>query len=131
MFANFTSRMALILVHDLLAAVAAVLAMAGIVAWFLKPPPPQPASHLTINLPSGSALATAILPLAYSPDGAHLAYVGTAPGSDGQLFLRTMDDPAPKPLAGTEGAAAPLLAFAGALDSTATSCARDRTPYSR
>ena len=66
-------------------------------------------SHLSIVLPEGDLLAeTNRLPLALSPDGRLLAYVGLHDGKR-QLFLRTLSEREPVAVAGTDGAVSPFF----------------------
>jgi len=66
-------------------------------------------SHLSIVLPEGDLLAeTNRLPLALSPDGRLLAYVGLHDGKR-QLFLRALSEREPVAVAGTDGAVSPFF----------------------
>ena len=65
--------------------------------------------RLSIALPEGDELEdTNHLPLAISPDGSRIAYVGSRAGGR-KLFLRNLGDTAPILLAGTEGARMPFF----------------------
>ncbi len=91
----------------LVAALAASTLLAA-AAWILKTPPapklvrlsmlPQEKAVLHLRLNSGMAL---------SPDGSHLAFVATLEGRS-QLWVRTLDSLAARPLASTDGAAFPF-----------------------
>ncbi len=66
-------------------------------------------TRLSIVLPEGDLLAeTNRLPLALSPDGRLLAYVGLRNGKR-QLFLRALSEREPGAVPGTEGAATPFF----------------------
>ncbi len=66
-------------------------------------------AHLAIALPDGDRFAdTNRQPLALSPDGTLLAYVGLRDGLS-QLFLRRLAEREPVVLAGTEGGAVPFF----------------------
>jgi Tol biopolymer transport system component len=65
--------------------------------------------HLQIVLPDGDEIANPDLsPVAVSPDGSRIAYAASRDGRS-QLFVRTLTDPVPKALAGTEGATSPFF----------------------
>ena len=87
-------------------------AVAGLAVWQWRPAPaspPLPVSRFSITLPEGQRLAAANLPpLAFSPDGTHLAYAGIRNGVQ-QLYVRAMDSLEANPIAGTEGADAPFF----------------------
>jgi serine/threonine-protein kinase len=100
--------------HTVLFSIGALLvgaAIAGLAVWKLKPSPPlpRPVTRFTITLPPDQRLAE--LPqsvLALSPDGTKLAYVAVRSAVQ-QIYLRYMDNPEAKPVAGTEGAADPFF----------------------
>jgi len=87
---------------------ALVAVIAGLAVWLMKPAQRTVHSQvvrLTVSLPPGERVAFAAgSPLAISPDGTRLVYVG-----GDRLYLRPMDDLAAKPIAGTEGAYAPFF----------------------
>lgn len=65
--------------------------------------------RLSVALPDGDEVTdTNHLPLAIAPDGSRIAYVGWRDGSR-KLFLRSLGDTAPVPLAGTDGARMPFF----------------------
>jgi serine/threonine-protein kinase len=67
-------------------------------------------SRLSIVLPEGDEVASLHLrPLAMSPDGASVVYVGLRGDNAEQLYLRALDEAEPKALAGTEGARSPFF----------------------
>jgi eukaryotic-like serine/threonine-protein kinase len=92
----------------------AILVTAGISRfWFAGSAPPAPAiagsPHLSMALPDGDEVAASeIAPLAVSPDGQRVVYVGRRAGKI-ELYMRTLRDPEPKVLAGTEGAFSPFF----------------------
>jgi Tol biopolymer transport system component len=104
---RFLGRAAPILVPGALLLGAAI---AGLAVWNLKPTPSQPVTRTVINLPPGQKLAglDAGTAVAISPDGTHLAYVGTQGGTQ-QLYLRAMDNPEATPIPGTEGGVNPFF----------------------
>ena len=75
-------------------------------------PAPRPVSpqRLTLTLPSSAPLVVPSLnpSLALSPDGNRLVYVA-ASGGGLQLYMRALDQPAPAPIAGTEGGIGPFF----------------------
>jgi Tol biopolymer transport system component len=93
------------------AAVASVLAatIAALVVWnLMRAPKPRtrPVARVLVTLPATDRLALELVgtePLALSPDGALLVYVGRRAGVT-QLFVRTLDSFDAKPIPGTEGA---------------------------
>jgi Tol biopolymer transport system component len=75
------------------------VAVVGIAAWNLKPPPPRPVTRLSLLLPPGDQFTGWDRHIvALSPDGTHLAYV-----ANGQLYLRAMDRMEATPIRSTEG----------------------------
>ena len=92
-------------------AVALVLSVVvGIAVWLLRPAPVQPLTHLLVALPPGERLLNNNPPAQeISPDGKLLVYVSILPGGNQKLFLRSMDSPEAKPIAGTEGGNNPFF----------------------
>jgi Tol biopolymer transport system component len=88
----------------------ALLALGGIVAWYLKPLAPQPVTRTVINLPPGQQLAGMEYgpAVALSPDGTHLAYLARQGGTQ-QLYVRAMDSLEARSIPDTEGAFAPFF----------------------
>jgi len=81
----------------------------GLGVWRLSrapTPAPQPVSRFTLPLPPAAPLALA--GLAISPDGARVAYVAGR-GATALLYVHPLDQPAAKPLPGTEGAVGPFF----------------------
>ena len=67
----------------------------------------------TIDPPPGLSLAgpaasTSVPQLAVSPDGRHVAFVVADSQGQSNLWVRALDDPQSRPLAGTEGAVDPF-----------------------
>jgi hypothetical protein len=82
-----------------------------VAAWALiKAPPPAPISRYQIELPGGMRFAaTNWTPLAVSPDGSKLVYMGQT----GRLFLKARDVLDPVEIAGTETAFNPFFSNDG------------------
>ena len=68
----------------------------------LSPAPVAPETHLTITTPP-----TTDATLAISPDGLKVVFAARSAGQS-QLWLRLLDSPTARPLAGTEGASLPF-----------------------
>ncbi len=83
-----------------LALVALTAAVLGVRA--LRPAPTAPETRLELNTPPTSDPSLAI-----SPDGLKIVFVGRS-GGPPQLWLRSLDSPSARPLAGTERAAMPF-----------------------
>lgn len=97
-------------------AVAGVLAVAlAIVGWGWWRAPravEQPLVRLDVDLGPDISLAapsSAGSSVIISPDGTRLAYLASVSGSKPRLFVRKLDQPKAKELAGTEGAVAPFF----------------------
>lgn len=96
-------------------ALAGVLAMAtaalGYIAFRHTQESPPQVSKLTVLPPDRGQFATTVGatvgPPAVSPDGRHIAVIATADGKTG-LWIRDLDAPIPRLLAGTEGAISPF-----------------------
>ena len=80
--------------------VALIAVMLGVRA--LRPTPIAPETHLEISSPP-----TRDATLAISPDGLKVVFVARSAGQS-QLWLRLLDSPTARPLAGTEGASLPF-----------------------
>jgi serine/threonine-protein kinase len=90
-----------------IAATAAAMKLLG--AGSSKPEAGSTPVRLSIALPDGDEVTdTNHMPLAISPDGSRIAYVGWR-GNSRHLFLRNFADTAPILLAGTEGARMPFF----------------------
>ncbi len=91
------------------------LALAGVLAlttlWALtRPAAPGPVSRYQVVLPEGKRIgSTQWQPMAVSPDGSKLAYVG----ENGRLFVRSRDQLEPVELPGTDGAFNPFFSPEG------------------
>ncbi len=86
-------------------------AVAGFLGWHLwrKAPARPPVVRFTINLPPNEVISSQVRPaMALSPDGRHVAYVGSRAGRT-QLYLRPLDQLESKPIPGTEAAAGPVF----------------------
>jgi serine/threonine protein kinase/Tol biopolymer transport system component len=70
-------------------------------------PEPRPPAHFTLDTPEDLSFSS-FDPVAVSPDGRHVAFVGTSPGGNQQLWMRSLDSLEARPLPGTEGADSPF-----------------------
>lgn len=92
-----------------LAAAAAIIAIAsGLAGYLVSRPSSSDADrqqlHLTVSLPEDVSLSSsAAAPMALSPDGTMLAFVGGKGGTN-QVWVRALAEPDAVPVAGTEGA---------------------------
>jgi Tol biopolymer transport system component len=68
-----------------------------------KPPGPRAPAQFVLDTPDDLAFFT-WSPVAVSPDGRHVAFIGSSPGGDQQLWLRPLDSTEARPLPGTVGA---------------------------
>jgi Tol biopolymer transport system component len=87
------------------AAVALVSAGLAALVSFLhltEVPEARPAAHFVLDTP-GDLAFWEFNPLAVSPDGRHVAFIGVSPDSDQQLWIRSLDSPEARALPGTEG----------------------------
>jgi serine/threonine-protein kinase len=93
-----------------LALVAAALAAGAV--WTLKPVAgiaPLPVARLSVTLPPGDRIGDSQRPpLALSPDGTSLAYVGQHAGTT-QIFVRAIDSSETRPISGTDRPSAPFF----------------------
>jgi serine/threonine protein kinase/Tol biopolymer transport system component len=87
-----------------------------LVGILLKKPSAPPLVKTTVELPAGMQMTKDTIgptrtELAVSPDGRYVAYSASADGlpTNAMLFLRAMDSPESKPVAGTEGARCPFF----------------------
>ena len=86
---------------------AALVAAAGLAAlvaqrYFKEAPEPRPAAHVLLDTPEDLTFWV-WSPLAVSPDGRHVAFLGSSSGGR-QLWIRALDSPDARPLPGTLGA---------------------------
>ena len=99
-----------------MAAVAAIVVIAGTAGWFLKPSPPRHVGRFVVLTPPGGGLFLSPLSpeVAISPDGTRIVYAsGLGPRSTRQLYLRHVDQLDAVPLRGTEGANYPFFSADG------------------
>jgi Tol biopolymer transport system component len=89
-----------------IAAAVVLVLLAGTAAiWNLRSRAPRPASvPIALSPPAGTAVNT----LAIAPDGERVAFTAAAPNEEPHLWIRRLDTPDMRPLAGTEGAAFPF-----------------------
>ncbi len=83
----------------------------GTSAWLATHRPetlPPPISRFAIRLTPEVATGRPIQPMAMSPNGERLAYIGLVSGST-QLFMRTMSDVTPVPVSGALNAISPFF----------------------
>ena len=89
--------------------VVVAVVVTGASFWSLRPMLPTPVvDHVSVTLPSGVTLSASGLPVALSPDGRSVVYVGDNSGGS-QLYYRAMDQPAAVPLSETSGARFPVI----------------------
>ena len=95
-----------------LAWVALAAAMAGLSGFLFwqrldAPRDPRPPAHFVLDLPQGLLLPD-FGPPALAPDGRQLAFAGTSADDSTKVWVRPLDSPEFRPLAGTEGASSPF-----------------------
>jgi Tol biopolymer transport system component len=88
-----------------IAAATSVLLAAALVALWLQPRAPLQPVHFTLEPAEGQGLAGVAVP---SPDGRQLAFVSRTLAGESALWVRPLDGPAPRRLAGTDRADAPF-----------------------
>jgi serine/threonine-protein kinase len=77
---------------------------------WMRPDPPPAVARFTLELPAGQKLASTVdRRVAIAPDGSRFAYIGQAERSDGQIWIRELDQLAATALRGTEGACCPAF----------------------
>jgi Tol biopolymer transport system component len=93
---------------------ALALGVTAAVVWRRPPPDAPEITRSTLELPSDQRLALSpfAYPLALSPDGRRVAYVGEVDGQ-AQLYVRELDDPTPRAIAGSAGARQPFFSQDG------------------
>lgn len=97
-------------------ALAAVLAIAAAAAWISvrrRAPVPQPMVRFPVAPPTHGSFPSGGnggwgSPVAVSPDGRRVVFVVSEAGGPQRLWMRTIDDTALRPLAGSEGASGPF-----------------------
>jgi len=94
--------------------VAVVALVAAAIGW-LRPAVPHDVSRFSVYLPDSEALSSVAQysRLDVSPDGRKIAYVGPAGAGTTRLWLRSLDQLRPIPIAGTEGAINPSFSPSG------------------
>ena len=87
-----------------------VLAAAAVQLWRRPPQPGGRVVHLVLPMPAGDRLIPTSV--AVSRDGNLVAYVARRSGQS-QIFVRALDEPTPRLLAGTEDASSPTFSYRG------------------
>jgi len=99
------------------AALMAFLALVGAVGnWLTRPSESHQVLRLSLPLPealAGVFAANPGSPIALSPDGSRLVFVGAPAGKPPQLYVRPLDQQTATPLAGTEDAVQPFFSADG------------------
>lgn len=93
------------------AAALCALAAAGLAAYLYFGPQSGPGESTTLDvaLPEGVSIVTRdAASVALSPDGRQIVFMGTK-GSAVELYLRSLNEPGAKPIAGTENGASPFF----------------------
>ena len=108
-YPGFIRRLALLAAGTILGALAG-----GAAIWLiLKSAPPPPLMRFVMELPRTAPLALNAHPMAFSSDGACLAYVAQVDGNT-QLYMRTLDQIEATPIPRTGNAISPFFAPDGA-----------------
>jgi Tol biopolymer transport system component len=89
------------------AALAVIAGGLGYIAYRHTQEDPPRVAKLAVLLPEKVQFTTVNAPPAVSPDGRHIAFVANVDGKTG-LWVRDLDSPTPRLLAGTEGAVYPF-----------------------
>jgi hypothetical protein len=97
-----------------LAAVAAIIGLAGALFWRSPPSGPRPpAARLSLELPAGLRLASGFsAPFAIAPAGSPVV-IEAVEGAVRRLYVRDLADPSLRAMAGTEGASQPFFSADG------------------
>lgn len=101
--------------RPLVAVLAAVAVVATVVATYewsvMRREQPEPVVRFTFEVPATALTANTSIGnnIAVSPDGNTIAYVGADESGRTQLFVRPLDEIAPRLLAGTSGAQQPIF----------------------
>ena len=97
--------------HVAAPALAAAVVLLATTTWALtRPKPSSSVTRYEVNLPEGKGIGTTIWsPMAVSPDGSKLVYVG----ENGRLFIRSRDQLDPVEISGTDGAFNPFFSPEG------------------
>jgi len=95
-------------------AVAAIVSVLALAALYWRPSEPEPRQVMRLSLALPEPLAGILdpnpgSPIALSPDGSQIAFVGSVAGKVPQLFLLPLDQRAAVPLAGTDNAVEPFF----------------------
>jgi eukaryotic-like serine/threonine-protein kinase len=96
-----------------IAAMAVLVVISGALAWidFRARPPEMPVTRSTILPPEKTSFSD--IPPAVSPDGRRMVFSAQAAGGETQLWVRSLDDLAAQPLAGTQGGHLPFWSPGG------------------
>jgi len=90
----------------ILAGAGAAVVAAAAAGWMLRPATPAPTTRLSMALAPGDQVTT--VP-AISRDGQTIAYAAGRTAATSQLYLRTLNDFAPRPVPGSSGAQYPFF----------------------
>jgi serine/threonine-protein kinase len=100
-----------VLGSPMVAAVVGVVALACAAGWWIaaRRTAAVVSVRLTLENPPGGHIAASGDAFALAPDGLTLVFVGELGAGKRQLFVRTLADVTPRPLAGTENATSPFF----------------------
>ena len=94
----------------LLATLVAIVSLGGLAVTLSRQGPSAPTARFREVLGEGRAVVRGGgIWLDVAPDGQSFVYVGPGPNGDTQLWQRSLGDPDPRPVAGTEGGQSPAL----------------------
>ncbi len=98
------------LLLPVVASVVVAASIASVAVWNLKPAPARPVTRTVVALQADETIqSSAIVPLAFSPDGSQMVYSAQKGDDPPRLYLRPMNSLEDQPLSGTEGANHPFF----------------------